>query len=156
VSDERDAITEAVARLTAADARTEVLAVWRTGRRLGPIRRPDALEAVGRVWRLGSVLLDADGRLYRTGTVIQAQHLRFDNHQSNRAADRRELRAAIEKAGIAAGETVDLDAVELDPDATPRISWNGSEDPATLVLLAGYVRERAGLLADPPEGSTPG
>jgi hypothetical protein len=150
----RDAIAEAVARLTAAGARTEVRAEWRTGWRLGPLRRPDALTAAGRVWRLGAVLLDADGRLWRTGTVIQAQQLRFDNHQSNRAAERRELRAAIEKAGVAAGETVNLDAVEIDPEAEPRISWNGSGDPATLVPLADYLRERADLLADPPTGAT--
>jgi hypothetical protein len=156
VSDERVAITDAVARLTAADARTEVLAVWRTGRRLGPIRRPDALEAVGWVWRLGAVLLDAEGRLYTTGTVIQAQPLRFDNHQSNRAAERRELRAAVEKAGVAPGETVDVDAVEVDPDDLREVSWDGSGDPGTLVPLARYLRERADLLADPPEGSTPG
>jgi hypothetical protein len=156
MSPERDAIAEAVARLVAAGARTEVLMRWRTGRRVGPIRRPDALEAVGRVWRLGAVLLDAEGRLYTTGTVIQAQPLRFDNHQSNRAAERRELRAAVEKAGVAPGETVDVDAVEVDPDDLREVSWDGSGDPGTLVPLARYLRERADLLADPPEGSTPG
>jgi hypothetical protein len=156
MSAERDAVADAVARLEAAHARTEVRVEWRTGRRLGPIRRPDALEVVGRVWRLGAVLLDAAGRLYRTGAVIQAQPLRFDNHQSNRAAERRELRAAIEKAGVAPGETVNLDAVEVDPDDLPEVSWNGSGDPGTFVPLGRYLRERADLLADPPEGSTPG
>jgi hypothetical protein len=130
-----------------------VLAELRPGWRIGPIRRPDALVPLGRAWRLGALLLDADGRLRRTGEVIQAQALRFDNHQSNRAAARRELRAAIERAGVAPGETVVLGAAPVEFDEVLEVSWDGSGDPATLVPLPGYLRDRVELLADPPPGA---
>ena len=89
----------------------------------------------------------------RAGVVIQAQRPRFDNHQSNRAAARRELRVALEKAGIAAGETVNLDAEPLDAATAEGISWDGSGDPATIVPLADYLRDRVALLAEPPAGA---
>lgn len=148
-----DAVADAVRRLTAAGARTELLAELRPGRRIGPFRRPDAVIVVGRVWRLGVLLLDAEGRLLRTGLVIQAQHPRFDNHQSNRAAARRELRVAIERAGIIEGETVDLDAEPIDPATTEGISWDGSGDPSTIIPLGDYLRDRVALLVEPPPGA---
>ena len=153
LADAQAAVDEAVARLTASGARSEVLAEWRTGRRLGPIRRPDVVVAIGRVWRLGVLLLESDGTLRRTGEVIHAQSPRFDNHQSNRAAERGELRAAIEKAGIAPGETVDIDATPVTLRDVLAVSWNGSADPGSLVPLPAYLRERVELLADPPVGA---
>ena len=147
------AVEAAVARLEAAGARSEVLAEVRPGRRFGPIRRPDAIVPLGRVWRLGVLLLDADGRLHRTGEVIQAQTPRFDNHQSERAAARRELRVAIARAGIAPGETVNLGANPMELAEVLQVSWNGSADPASLVPLADYLRERVDLLIEPPAGA---
>jgi hypothetical protein len=146
-------IAAALVRLTATGARTELRMTRRPGRRFGPIRRPDVLEPAGRVWRLGVLLLDAEGRLYRTGEVIQAQTLRFDNHQSNRAAARRELREALDRAGVEAGETVNVDAEPVAVDDVREVSWNGSGDPTTFVPLADYLRDRVELLADPPGGA---
>ena len=158
--DERPAIVEAqaaveaaVARLTASGARTEVLAEWRAGRRLGPIRRPDVIAPLGRVWRLGTLLLEPDGTLRRTGEVVHVQPLRFDNHQSNRAAERRELRVAIDKAGIASGETVNVGATPVALGDVLEISWNGSADPGALVPLPAYLRDRVELLVEPPAGA---
>ncbi|MGN6325155.1 hypothetical protein [Pseudolysinimonas sp.] len=153
IAEAQEAVDAAVAELTASGARAEVLAEWRTGRRIGPLRRPDAVAAVGRVWRLGALLLAPDGTLRRTGEVIQAQPLRFDNHQSNRAAVRRELRVAIEKAGIPAGETVNIDAPPVALADVLEVSWNGSGEPGTLVPLPVYLRERVELLAHPPGGA---
>lgn len=150
--DERAAIAAAVDRLTAAHARDELRAEVRAGRRFGPVRRPDVVVPLGRVWRLGVLLLDAEGRLYRTGEVIQAQPVRFDNHQSDRAAARRALRVAIQRAGIAPGETVDLGAEPVEAADVREVSWDGSGDPATLVPLADYLRDRVALLAEPPPG----
>lgn len=147
------AIADAVDRLRRAGARDELRAELRPGRRLGPVRRPDVVVPLGRVWRLGVLLLDAEGRLYRTGEVIQAQPPRFDNHQSDRAAARGALRVAIEKAGIGVGETVNVGAPPVDPDDVGEVSWDGSGDPATLVPLEAYLRERVALLADPPPGA---
>jgi hypothetical protein len=33
------------------------------------------------------------------------------------------------------------------------VSWDGSGDPETLVPLADYLRDRVGLLAEPPPGA---
>jgi hypothetical protein len=145
-------IAEAVDRLVATGARTELRAEVRAGRRFGPVRRPDVVVPLGRVWRLGVLLLDAEGRLYRTGEVIHAQPVRFDNHQSDRAAARRALRVAIQRAGIAPGETVVLGAEPVVADAR-EVSWDGSGDPATRVPLADYLRDRVALLAEPPPGA---
>ncbi|MFW8745609.1 hypothetical protein, partial [Mesorhizobium japonicum] len=114
---------------------------------------PEGLAPIGRVWRLGVLLLEPDGTLRRTGQVIQAQTLRFDNHQSDRAAARRELRVALERAGIPPGDTANVDAVPVALAEVLRISWNGSGDPATLVPLPAYFAERVELLADPPGGA---
>jgi len=151
--DPRAAVDAAVARLSAAGAHTEVLAERRAGRRIGPFMRRETVVPIGRVWRLGVLLLDAAGGLRRTGTVIQAQPLRFDNHQSDRAAARRELREAILKARIDPGETVNLDAAPVAPDEVATVSWNGSGDPASMVPLAAYLRDRVDLLASPPAGA---
>jgi hypothetical protein len=153
LEDARAAVDAAVARLTAAGARTELLAELRPGRRFGPFQRPEVVAPLGRVWRLGALLLESDGTLRRTGDVIQAQPLRFDNHQSDRAAERRELRVAIEKAGIPPGETVNLRAVPVTPGDVLEISWNGSGQPGTFVPLPVYLRDRVELLADPPSGA---
>jgi hypothetical protein len=147
----RAAVDAAVERLTAAHARDELLIERRPGRRIGPIRRPDTVVTLGRVWRLGVLLLDADGDLRRTGEVIQAQPLRFDNHQSERAVTRRELRAAILKAGIDPGETVNVGAVPVDLADVLAVSWNGSGDPRSLMPLPAYLAERVDLLVQPPE-----
>lgn len=149
----RAAVEAAVARLSASGARTELLVEWRPGRRLGPIRRPDVIAPIGRVWRLGVLLLEPDGTLRRTGEVIQAQTPRFDNHQSNRAAGRRELRVALERSGVSAGETANVDATPVALADVLEVSWNGSGDPATLVPLPAYLADRTELLADPPGGA---
>lgn len=153
LAEARAALAAAIERLTASGARTEALVEWRAGRRIGPIRRPEVLAPIGRVWRLGVLLLEPDGTLRRTGQVIQAQTLRFDNHQSDRAAARRELRVALERAGIPPGDTANVDAVPVALAEVLRISWNGSGDPATLVPLPAYFAERVELLADPPGGA---
>jgi hypothetical protein len=110
----REAVSHAVDRLSAAGARDEVLASL-MHRRL----RGDAFVRIGRVWRLGVLLLGRSGTLYATGTTFRIDELKFDNHQSNLAAVRREYRAAALRAGFPAGETINFGARPIELDAVP-------------------------------------
>jgi hypothetical protein len=156
LSDARDALAATRDRLEAAGARDELLAE-RVPRRF----RSDTFARLGRVWRVGVLLLGRDGALYATGHSIRVDELRHDNHQSNLAAERRAVRAIALAAGVPAGETLDYDAEPISLDAGladsagpviltgdgVMVRWNpGSIE---LVPFAAYLDERAGLLADP-------
>ncbi len=108
------------------------------------------------------LLLGRSGALYATGTTFRIDELKFDNHQSNLAAARREYRAAALRAGFPPGETVNFDAkpIELDaalaesdgpvilgPDGM-QVRWSPTSD--ALAPFESYLAERAELLADPP------
>lgn len=157
-------------RLEAAGARDEVLAAL-THRRL----RGDTFVLIERVWRLGVMLLGRSGRLYGTGTTFRIDELRFDNHQSNLAAARREYRAAALRAGFPPGETVNFDAEPIELDAAlagsvqhlgagplilgplimtgegVQVRW--SPTSTALAPFDAYLAERVELLAEPPPGA---
>ena len=164
------AIASAIDRLTAARARTETLAELRTQRRIGPVRRAPRFLPIAEVWRLGVLLLAADphggGRLFATGSGTRAREPRHPNFTSVSGEERREVREAARRAGFAAGQTVDYDAVPLPLDETLGtagplvlrdgevfVSWNASRSPDSLVPFAAYLAERVELLADPPQGA---
>ena len=162
----RAAIAWAIEVLTATDAQAETLAELQTPRRLGPIRRAPKFTEVTKVWRLGVLLLADDGRLFATGAVTRARDPRHPNFTSVSGEERRELREAARKAGFAAGETVDYDAVPLPLDDTLGsvgplvvrdgsllVSWNGSRTPDSLTPFDVYLDERVELLAEPPQGA---
>jgi hypothetical protein len=156
----RAAVTIAVTRLTTSGARDELLAELRR-RRL----RGDAFVLIERVWRLGVLLLGRSGTLYATGTTFRVDELRFDNHQSNLAAARREYRVAALRAGFAVGETVNVDAEPIVLDAglagsagpvilSPAgvgVRWSPASD--ALSPFDSYLAERVELLADPSAGA---
>lgn len=155
-----DAVTRAVERLTASGARDEVLATV-VHRRL----RGDTFALVERVWRLGVLVLGRSGALYATGTTFRIEEPRFDNHQSNLAAARREYRAAALRAGFPIGETVTFDAEPIVLDAAltdssgpvilngdgVQVRWSASS--TALAPFETYVAERVELLAEPPQGA---
>jgi hypothetical protein len=170
----RHAVSHAVDRLSAAGARDEVLASL-VHRRM----RGDAFVPLERVWRLGVLLLGRSGMLYATGMTFRIDELKFDNHQSNLAAVRREYRAAALRAGFPTRETINFDArpIELDavvldaalpdaglPDAPGasggpviltidglQVLWSPTSD--ALAPFGSYLAERVELLADPPVGA---
>jgi len=166
----RIAIASAIDRLTAAQARTEALAELHTPRRIGPFRRAPRFVPVGEVWRLGVLLLlaaDPIGgeRLFATGSVTRARDPRHPNFTSVSGEERRELREAARRAGFAAGETVNFEAMPLpldDPlesvgpivlrDDRLFVRWNALS-PGSVALFDTYLRDRVELLADPSAGS---
>lgn len=158
-----DILTAAASRLADAGARDEVLAQLIERKLLG-IPRGQAFVLQERVWRLGVLLLGRSGTLYATGETIRIDAPRFDNHQSNLAAERRAVRELALRSGVAAGDTLNWGAVPIDltypgPDGplidTPdglQVRWTPA-DPTALVPFDRYVAERADLLADPPAGA---
>jgi hypothetical protein len=165
----RATITAAIERLTAAQARTETLAELLISRRIGPFRRAPKFFRLGEVWRLGVLMLEADGdgdaRLFATGSVTRAADPRHPNLTSVSGEERRAVREAARKAGFGVGQTVNFDARPLplddtlgtaDPlvlrDGVLLVRWN-SGSPDSLAGFAPYVAERVELLVDPPDGT---
>jgi hypothetical protein len=126
------------------------------------------------VWRLGVLLLDAEGRLRATGRVIRAEHAVRKSVTAESVAEQRAYRAAAVKGGIPDGATVVFDAapIELDGDALGAgatsgpvvlvvddggaarlaVRWNPAIDGA-LMPFDAYLSERVDLLAHPPQGA---
>lgn len=168
VSAARDAVSATVATLRDAGARTEVLAEFEPERRvLGVIPRAARLRPLRRVWRLGVLVLDDEGRLYEAGRVVRAERPARRSITANSVAEHRSYRAAAVKGGIAEGETVVFDArrIDLDPstlteadadvqlrDGIVQVRWSPTQ-ANTFVPLDRYLTERADLLAHPPQGA---
>lgn|GEM_PF-181087 len=161
------ALAGAVARLVAAGARDEALAVFVPRQRRMLVTREPVLRPVGRVWRLGVLLLDGDGVLRATGSIVRATEPGRPAYQSLSAETRRAYRAAAQRGHFPAGETVNYDAevIEVDADGLRAstgpvfvrdgrafVRWNAAT-PDAAVPLEAYLAERVGLLADPPLGA---
>ncbi len=167
LADLRELLAVSVARLQQTDARDEARAVVTMPRRIFGLERAAILKPAGRVWRLGVVLLDADARLYATGAIVRAVPPGHPGHVSQLAEQRKAERAAALKAGYPDGETVNFEAPEIVLDAAVLraadgpvvlrdegilVRWSPASG-AGLMPLAGYLRERVELLADPPQGA---
>jgi hypothetical protein len=164
----REQLRAAASRLTAAGARDELLARLVTDRRTLGIRRAPTMERLGRVWRLGVLLLAPDAHLYSTGSVIRTTEPRRIGLPSNLAQTRNEVREAARRAGLPAGETVNYDAepLELDVDFLRhstgplvlrdggiRVRWSVAGGEGALADFGDYLEDRVGLLATPAEGA---
>ncbi|WP_426625764.1 hypothetical protein ACPPVW_06850 [Leifsonia sp. McL0607] len=162
----RSALDDGARRLTEAGARDEALAVLVPRRRTLGIPREPVLKPAGRVWRLGVLLLGADGTLYATGQLVRATPPGRTQYVSVSAETRRAYRAAAERGHFRDGETVDFDAPPIDLTAEalrrssgplllvggrPLVRWSASSDQT--VEFDAYLAERVELLAHPPEGA---
>ena len=165
----REAVDRAVRALAEASARTETLAEYVPGRRVLGMPRAPRMSAIGPVWRLGVLLLDADGRLYATGRVIRAERAVRKSVTAESVAEQRAYRAAAIKGGIPDGATVVFDAapIELDADALAAdaasgplvmrgdevlVRWSPTQ-PDALIPLEAYLRDRVDLIVSPPQGA---
>ncbi len=160
------AITSAITELRSAHVTTETLAEYRPAHRTLLIPRPASFSKLGRVWRLGVLLLTPDGALFATGAVTRARDPKHPNYTSVSGEERRELREAARKAGFGIHDTVNFETLPLALDATlgtvgpvvlrdgePTVSWNASRSPESLRPFADYLRERVELAAHPPQGA---
>jgi hypothetical protein len=172
VSRAASAVARAVASLAAADARTETLAEVVPERRVLGIPRAARMTAIGRVWRLGVLLLDADGAVYAAGRVVRAERPARKSITADAVAEQRALRAAAIKGGIPQGESVDFGAIRVDFEELARtgesgplvlggdgrgggkvlVRWSPAQ-PDALIGFEAYLIDRADLLVHPPQGT---
>lgn len=164
----REHIAEAVITLRAAGARDEALADYVPERRVLGLPRAARMTPVGRVWRLGVLLIDAGGRICATGRVVRAERPTRRSIPANAVAEQRAYRAAAVKGGIPEGDTVNFDARPVDLDELARegasgplvladdgavlVRWSPSQ-PDALTPLERYLADRVELLVRPPNGS---
>ena len=162
----RAALADAARRLAESGARDEALAVYVPRGRKLLIPREPVLRPVGRVWRLGVLLLDAAGDLHATGRLVRATPPGRGQYISLSAETRRALRAAAERGHFTPGETVNFDAAPIEVsveglrdapgplflrDGRVLVRWSATSPNA--VEVASYLAERVELLTHPPEGA---
>jgi hypothetical protein len=160
-------LAAAAARLREAGVADEAIAEYRPAtRRLGIPRRA-RLEPVGRGWRLGVLLLGADGSVRATGSVTRAVPPGHPGHVAASTEERREVRAAAFRGPFEAGATVNYDAAPIDLAALEGaagplftrggralVRWSVSAGDDAARELHPYLEERLDLLLHPPQGAT--
>jgi hypothetical protein len=164
----REVIDRAHRALSTAGARDEALADYVLPRRVLGVQRRAAMVPVGRVWRLGVLLIENNGTLRATGLTTRAIEPGRAAYQSASAEIRREYRAAAFRGRFTKGETVNFDApvIELDAEALttstgplfvrdrePLVRWSTQAPDSAARPFADYVAERVELLLDPPQGT---
>jgi len=157
----------AAAELARHSARDEALAEYVPERRTLGIPRAARMTPIGRVWRLGMLLVGADGRFFATGRVVRAERPARRSTPAAAIAEQRAYAAAAAKGGFAEGETVNFGAVPVDPAELGRsgasgpivvvgdalfVRWNPAQ-PDALTPLDRYLADRVELLANPPSGA---
>ncbi|HEY0375013.1 MAG TPA: hypothetical protein VGC94_09470 [Amnibacterium sp.] len=164
----RELVQRTAAELGAAGAHDEALARFVPGRRVLLVDRPARMQPLGRVWRLGVLLLAPDGSLLATGGITRAVEPGHPGHVAASVEDRREHRAAAFRGPFARGETVHYDAEPLPLDAATLrtgpgplllrdgqvlVRWSASLGDDAAAPFEPYLRERVDLLLHPPEGA---
>lgn len=109
----REACERAASRLAEAGVATESLAEFVPERRRLLMRKPATMRHLGDVWRIGPILLGADGSLYAGGRATRAAERPRPNYQSVSREERRDIAAAALAGGYAAGTPVNFDAVPI-------------------------------------------
>lgn len=165
-------LAEAREALAGHGAEPEELAEFVPARRRLLIARPARMVPLGRVWRLGSLLLATDGSaaLYTAGQVTRSAERGRPNYQSASREHRREIAAAALRGGYPVGTAVNFAArrIPLDADGLSaltdddpigvfagelRVRWRRDAplDPAP--SFESYLFERVRFLIDPPRGA---
>jgi hypothetical protein len=166
----RDLLDQAAGRLRAAGVRDEALGVYVEPKAVLGIRREPTMRALGRVWRVGALLLGSSpetaGQVWATGAITRVTDPGRSQFVSVSAEVRRAYRAAAAKGHFTDGDTVNhgatpvpLDASLVDADGVlsvrddePVVRWSAAA--GATVPLAAYLADRVALLVDPPRGAT--
>jgi hypothetical protein len=164
----RRLLVGAADRLRAAGARDEALAEYLARRRVLLVPREAVMRPVGRVWRIGVLLLDAAGTAYATGSTTRAVDPGRRGYTSESARDRAEERAAARRGRFPDGETVNFGwrRIDLDEDTlrradgplvlvddVPTVRWRVGRGGTSTTELGAYLDDRVSLLVDPPGGA---
>lgn len=167
LAEARRAVAAAAERLRESGAKDEALAVFEPARRRFGLTRSPRMRPLGRVWRLGVLLLDADGGVRATGAITRNTPPGHVRYAALSVEARREVRAAANRGPFAAGETIDYDAppIELTADGIRgsgplllaedgvRVRWSVSAPDEAARPLEPYLAERIELLLHPPDGA---
>jgi hypothetical protein len=168
VVDIRESLRRAADELASANARDEALARFVPARRVLLFTKEPVMEPVGRVWRLGVLLLDRGAGLYATGSITRSIEPGRAAYQSVSAEVRRGYRAAAFRSHFEPGETVNYDAspIELDAgalrsgsgplfirDGGAWVRWSLSAPADSAAEFGQYLADRVGLLVNPPAGA---
>lgn len=159
----RAALRAAAERLAAGGARDEALAEHVVRKPVLGIPRRPTMRRLGRAWRMGALLLGADGSVWRTGVSTRVAEPGRPQHHSASVEERRAYRAAAIQGGFPMGETVNhgIAPIPLDAslvggagpllvrDGQAWVRW-GTDAP---VPLERYLDDLADLLLHPPEGT---
>lgn len=163
----RALFVRAAATLSAADVPDDALARLESAHRRLGIPRPARLRSLGRVWRLGVLLLQSDGTVHATGAVTRAVPPGHPGHVAASVEARREMRAAAFRGPFRPGETVHFDAPAIDlaalegadgplftRDGRPLVRWSVSAGDDSARDLEAYLAERVDLLVHPVQGAS--
>ena len=163
-----ETLNAAVTTLSALGMHDEGLGRETAARRvLGfPVRA--SIKPAGRAWRLGVLLLSADGALAATGDTLRASEEVRRGYTAESARARAQRSAAARRGGFAEGETVNVGWAAIDlralaaaspaaavrgivrvHEGVPQVCWN-PRDRNAWVELASYLDERIRLLEHPP------
>ncbi|MCR8671895.1 hypothetical protein, partial [Agrococcus sp. HG114] len=149
--------------LAEARARDEALAEHVVPKPLLGIARRPTMRPLGRAWRLGALLLERDGSVWRTGISTRVTEPGRPQFHSASVEQRRAYRAAALHGGFPLGETVNhgVSPIPLDEaligaagpltvrEGRALVRW-GADAP---VPLERYLDDLADLLLHPPEGA---
>ncbi len=158
-SDAARLFAETASWLSGHGVQDEVLAELGQRRGVLGIGRRPSLEPIGRVWRLGVLLVGSGGEAFATGALTRASPPKHSNYQSVSQEERRDIRRlAYESPKFAEGESVNygasaldlsVDAVRrgsgplLEVDGVVTVEWAPGQHR---VPLASYLDERRRLL----------
>lgn len=166
----RALLDDAARRLRDADVPDEALGEYVEPKAVLGIRREPTIRSLGRVWRVGALLLgsspETDGRVWATGRITRVTEPGRSQFVSVSAEVRRAYRAAAQKGHFEPGDTVNHGATPIPVDGSlvgsegvlfvadggPFVRWSPTAGAA--VPLEAYLADRVGLLVDPPRGAT--
>lgn len=161
------ACSEAAATLIRAEVAPEALAEYVPPRRAFLHTKSATMRSLGKVWRLGSLLLDDAGALYAAGQATRAAERGRPSYQSESRELRREIAAAALRGGFALGTPVNFNATPIEwneaalsdpaPECpigiaagTVRVRWRPESTLADSGTLVDFLSDRVGLLVSPP------
>ncbi|PWD51660.1 glutaminase [Serinibacter arcticus] len=148
-------VRDAVGRLRAGGVAPEVLGERRIPRRVLGVGRGARIEAVGEAWRLGGLLLLANGTLAVPGESVRTEAESTRGYTAESARRRAGLREEARRGGIPPGVVVHLGwrvvVVGEEPltmlDGEVGLVWTAG---APAVPLGRYLTERVTLVLERP------
>ncbi|WIB35491.1 hypothetical protein [Curtobacterium sp. MCJR17_043] len=145
-------------RLGAAGTRDEALGEYVEPKPVLGIRRDPTIRSLGRVWRVGALLLGSSpetaGRVWSTGSITRVTEAGRAQFVSVSAEVRRAYRAAAAKGHFAPGDTVNHGATPIPPRRLPGRRQRHAVRPRRHPPGSAGRRRRAPTCRSPPTSTT--